>query len=189
VTSSPLPEYVYHTTFLRNVEGIGEEGLVPSGDSQFGGGYSGHSKGRVFFSDFDGVYFWMSKFEAIANGESDFRSDDERENTFGYSPVVLRVADLALPEEREMDALGFRDSGWIGAWYVTKVVPAAVLEIYDGRAWVPLEEVDIERMYDRAEAAAELEMDDSDEDSEEGWDEDGGGYWTINFDLFQPSEP
>ena len=39
-------------------------------------------------------------------------------------------------------------------------------------------------------ASEQRGSDDSvDEDDEEGWDEDGGGYWTLNFDLFQPTEP
>lgn len=190
-----LPEYVYHTTFLRNVEGIVEEGLVPSGGSQFGGGYSGHSTGRVFVSDFDGVYFWCSKMEDIANASSDFRADDEPEEVFGWSPVVLRMQESDLPEDPQEDVLGMRDSGGNGAWYVTQATTVGALEIYDGRAWVPLEDVDIERMYDRAEGAATLESEEGDDDEgmDEVFDEDADvpddAYYMLDFDLFRPTSP
>jgi len=60
-------DYLYHATFLHNLDGIAARGLTRSGGSQFNEGYSAHSQGRVFLSEWDAVSYWMSKMEDIAN--------------------------------------------------------------------------------------------------------------------------
>lgn len=57
-------EFFYHVTTHSNARAILRDGLVPGNAQMFGGAYAGHSKGRVFLTDRDGVNFWKKKVEA-----------------------------------------------------------------------------------------------------------------------------
>ena len=54
--------YVYHVTFYNRLSSISDRGLVPVGGAQGStlgrGGYAGHSQGKVFLTELEGVPFW-----------------------------------------------------------------------------------------------------------------------------------
>lgn len=173
------PEYGYHATFLHNLDGIASSGLLPSGGSQFGGGYSGHSRGRVFLSDWRGVSFWMSKMEGIANHNSDFKTEDD----FGWTPISLRVDIEGLEGELSEDELGRRDSGQSAAWYVEETVDPDFIEVWNGSRWVPVRSADPDTMMDQSRGAASYESDEDEEYDEWG---EPTGWWEVDFNVFMP---
>jgi hypothetical protein len=173
------PEYGYHATFLHNLDGIASSGLRPSGGSQFGGGYSGHSRGRVFLSDWGGASFWMSKMEDIANHNSDFKTEDD----FGWTPISLRVDIGGLEGELSEDELGRRDSGQSAAWYVEETIDPDFIEVWNGSRWVPVRSADPDTMMDQSRDAATYESDEDEEYDEWG---EPTGWWEVDFDVFMP---
>jgi hypothetical protein len=140
---------LYHVTFFRNLEGIAEDGLLPAGGGRQGlGNYGWAHKARgVFVSEAGGLIFWLSKAEDWANHRSDRVLDE------GYVPVVLRV-----PRPRgdlEEDELGAGDARE-GAWILGGVPPEDV-EVWDGRAWLPVGE------WERVDPALGVTVEDDDE--------------------------
>jgi hypothetical protein len=162
----------YHATHLHNLAGIAAHGLQPgSGRSAFGGGYGGHSRGRVFLSDLKGVRFWLSKMEQIANDSSDFTDDEE---SAGWQPVVLRVdVEGATGGDVYDDKPGQRDSG-ADAFYVEATIQPEWIEVWTGDAWEPIEEADLAAMEEAALAAATYE------------EYDNEGWWELDFEHFAP---
>ena len=80
--------WVYHVTFYRNLDRILNEGLKPSGGSGINlPSHREHSKGKLFFSDFEDVDFWYNNFEKSAEAQSDNILND------GLVPIIL-----AFPE-------------------------------------------------------------------------------------------
>jgi len=184
----PAGEYLYHATHLGKAEDIAEHGLVPSGGSQFSGGYSAHSRGRVFLTDFDGLSYWMNKMEHIAENNSDFHDEDDVSE---WTPVALRVL-LDDDFTYFVDELGNRDNLLGEAYYVKTPIPPDYIEIWDGSGWVEIVDADLSGLADDAISAAEFEQDDGGDDGDDDEDDDeneGQGYFLPNFDLFLPSEP
>ena len=160
-------KYVYHTTFLRNAVRISQEGLTPSTGSQFAPAYSSHSRGRIFFSNAEGVPFWMGKLESVAHHNSDFDSEED----LGWTPVVLRTQVKGL--KLEPDPEGYRDSRE-SAWFTTQRVSQMNLEIWTGSKWSKLYESTLETMFEEVLESAT-------------WQEEGySGWWEIDFELFAP---
>jgi hypothetical protein len=174
--ASAQDQWGYHATFLGRLGGISSKGLVPSSGSQFNGGYSAHSKGRVFLSGKKGLLFWLGKMEDIAQHESDFT---EPEN-LGWTPVALRVSlkDIKLHD----DELGRKDS-YADAWFSEGPILPGDIEVWDGSRWASLRSVDTDTMLEEAQEAAEWES-----DSGEPYDEWGenDGWFTPNFEIFYP---
>jgi len=175
----------YHATFLKNLDSIGSHGLLPSGGSQFSGGYEGHSRGRVFLSDWGGVDFWMSKMENLAHHNSDFKDIEE---DAGWTPVTLRVdvkewADQHL-EDLEEDAPGSQDS-YSGAFWTDVEIEPEFIEVWDGRKWTRVRSVDTAAMTQEVEDASSYES-----DSDEEYDEYGQptGWWEMDFEIFAPGK-
>ena len=164
----------YHATSIEALEEIEGAGLVPTSGSNFGGGYAGHSRGRVFFTEGSGGSYWADKVEQRAHHSSDF----DTEESFGLVPVVLRVGrqDLAMTlGEPEADELGTRDAGHAEAVFFQGEVPPDLIEVWDGQAWVSLDDgVDTASMRDEVGAAAQWEQDDD------------LGWWEIDFDVLLP---
>jgi len=166
-----IPETLYHVTFLKDLESIQVSGLKASSGSVFGGGYSGHSRDRLFFTEWDGIPFWFGGYQAIAESETDNPET-------GWSPVVLSL----FPEsvgKLEKDELGSRDS-LADAFYVQggKVLPDA-LAVWDGDSWELLEDVDPESMLEGLLEASTYEEDP---------DEEEGGWWFLDETYFAPDE-
>lgn len=58
IKQNPVARYAYHVTFSKNLAAISKRGLVPGSRSAMGrGGYAGHSGGKTFLSDKEGVDF------------------------------------------------------------------------------------------------------------------------------------
>lgn len=172
-------EYGYHATFLGRLDSIASGGLRRSGGSQFGGGYSGHSRGRVFLSDYDGLRFWMSKMEDIAHHSTDW----DTEESAGWTPVALRVDITELRERLSTDELGERDSGGDRAWYIEENIPPSLIEVWDGRSWARLSSGTQDEMMDEAIDAAEFESDENDSGE---WGQTG--WYEMDLELFEPSK-
>ena len=175
------PNYIYHATFLRNLEQIASEGLQVSGGSQFNGGYDGHSRGRVFFSDWKGVQFWLSKMEQIAHNNSDFNDDE----AFGWAPIVIRM-DIAAWEgdQPAEDDLGYQDSR-SGAWYLSEAVEPDYLEVWDGHTWVSVFDANTGQMAEHVQAEAKFESDEGD-GGELDEPEEPNGWYNLNFNTLAP---
>lgn len=182
-----VESWVYHVTFLGRLESIQEYGLVPGGSSNFGGGYDAHSSGKIFLSSPEGVFFWHSKFEDLANNNSDWDSH----SSFEWYPVILRI-DSDYLDELDDDEIGSRDAS-SDAWSVSETIESEYLEIFTNRGWRPLDRVDPESLKNFVISQSNFESEDSefDEDDEESWrDEDEGppGYYEPNFDVLFPEE-
>lgn len=178
-------DYLYHTTFLHNLDGIAARGLTRSGGSQFNEGYSAHSQGRVFLSEWDAVSYWMSRMEDIANYNSDFKEEDD----LGWTPVVLRV-DVAIDiDALQDDTAGKRDSA-ADSYFLEEDLPPDVLEVWTGDDWEFMEDVDTDSMLDRAIEAAEYQQEDETSEDEEfdEWDEPKDGWYEPHFELFRPED-
>jgi hypothetical protein len=169
-----VPKYLYHATHLGKVDEIAENGLVPSGGSQFSGGYDSHSRGRVFFSGKTGASYWFNKMEMIAEYSSDFKDTDE---VARWAPVVLRIETDGLNADVLFydDVRGRQDS-YSPAFYATEAIEPEGIDIWDGNDWVRIEYAEYYEMSDKAAESAEYEHDD---DPEEGW-------YNSEFNLFAP---
>tara|TARA_Y100000034_G_scaffold57406_1_gene70099 strand:- start:1072 stop:1572 length:501 start_codon:yes stop_codon:yes gene_type:complete len=165
-----MEEYAYHSTFLRHLSSIASEGLVPGTGSQFSGGYAGHSQGKIFFSDWDGVPYWFSKMENIAEAESDFK---EEEDVVDWTPVVLRV-DLDCCEFYD-DKPGQKDS-YADAFFTKDEVDPNDIDVWDGKKWVWIGEVNEDKMSNQALKSATYDSD------------NGEGWWWVDFTLFEPQK-
>jgi hypothetical protein len=121
--------HAYHVTYYRDLGSIESDGLSPGGGGAMGrGGYSGHSRGRLFMTEEAGLPFWYGRMEEHAND----LSDDPLEE--GYVPVVLRFPE---PEETESDEPGTRDA-MAESFYSEEGVGPDDIEIFDGNSWIPL---------------------------------------------------
>lgn len=172
-------DFLYHTTFLQNLYSIQQVGLEPSFSSQFGEGYSAHSSGKIFLSDLSGAFFWASKMEDIANYNSDFKQAED----VGWTPIVLRVKKEDINDDLKEDSLGYRDSGYNDSFFVKEIIPSDLIQVWDGKKWINIDEADDSAMLDKAISSAEFIQDDDELYSE--WGEENG-YWDINFDLYLP---
>lgn len=165
-------KYLYHVTFLKDLDSIISAGLGFGGRT--GDFYADRSQDKLFFTDFSGVSYWMGKLEDRANAETDTPEE-------GWVPVVLRIDDAYFWNDIDLveDELGSRDA-MAPAVYVEpsdyfKEIAAPEMEIWDGSAWVPLDRVDSDSMLQRALAAAEVE----------GYEGEGEWY-NMDYDVFMP---
>lgn len=172
--------YGYHATFLGRLDGIARKGLQRGGGSQFGGGYAGHSRGRIFLTEWSGVPYWMSKMEDIANHNSDWDSPESA----AWMPVALRVDLGGLAGRLGDDEIGSRDA-MSKAWFIEEDIPSDLIEAWDGSRWVPVRSADVESMAEEAVARAEYESDDGEPYDEWG---DNEGWWEFDLDQFIPTK-
>lgn len=159
------PEWAYQVTFLRNLDSISSEGLLPGVGGGIGiGAYSAWSKGKVFFGGPGSVSHWFERFEQHAQD----RSDDPLED--GFVPVVMR---FPMPEDPEHDEVAAKET--ISAqesYYVTDPVDPDDIEVWNGSSWIHVsdwESVDGSQAFDV----------DSDVDDETG---DESEYRTFKSD-------
>jgi hypothetical protein len=117
--------YGYHVTYYANLNSIDKHGLGPgSGPSLGKGGYSGHSTGRLFFTEKSGLFFWFGRMEEHAENMSDNPLED------GLVPVVLR---FPIPEKMETDELGTSDALSKSYFTIDKIVDD--IEIWYDNSW------------------------------------------------------
>lgn len=120
-------EMAYHVTYFRNLQSVADDGLSPGGGSAMGrGGYSGHSRGRLFMTEKAGLFFWFGRMEEHASDLSDDPLED------GYVPVVLRFPE---PEGSEEDEPGTSDARATSLFSERGVDPSDI-ELWDGSSWV-----------------------------------------------------
>jgi hypothetical protein len=188
VTVKP-PEYLYHATHLGKLGTIAAHGLRRSVGSQFSGGYTGHSQGRVFFTDFDGLRYWMHKMEMIGEYNSDFK---EAEEVGEWAPIALRIPAETIYDDGvnfHEDTAGNRDNPYGEAYYVETEIDADWIEVWDGSDWIEIGEADPDDLIDQAVSAASYEQEERDEDNEGDEDDESDedrGWWEPDWSLFLP---
>jgi hypothetical protein len=165
--------YLYHVTFLKDLDSIISGGLGFGGRG--GDFYADRSQDKLFFTELDGVSYWMSKLEDRANAETDNPEE-------GWVPVVLRIDDIYFWNDVDLqeDELGSKDSLSTAVYvepteYFTKI-DAPELEIWDGDSWVPLDRVDTDKLLQKALAAAATDSDDGEE------------WYEMDYDVFAPKD-
>jgi hypothetical protein len=140
---------LYHVTLFNRLESVARGGLQPGSRSTIGrGGYAGHSKGRLFLTEFAGVDFWYSRTKDHAESQSD------NLKAGGMAPVVLRVK---TPTDLEPDPVGTRDANH-DAFFATKVISPSDIEVWDGSRWRPVKQwamVDDAKAFDPEEVDGE----------------------------------
>ena len=161
-----VDDYLYHVTYLANVQSIADEGLRPntSGQSRFGGGYGAHSRGAVFLTSEPGLRFWFNRIDDAVTHLSDDPLED------AMLPVVLRIP-ASRVDDLESDEVGSRDARADAYIARDKIEPSAI-EVFNGRSWVPVRSIDVEEMLEVAEGQAEVEVDDYGEEAFILWDTD-----------------
>lgn len=167
-------DYLYHATHLGKViDGIAEEGLEPSGGSQFNPGYDAHSRGRIFLCSEDGLRYWLNKMKMLAEYHSELSTTDA---VIYWTPVALRVM---------KDRAGTLGADWpgssdsrAGSYFTTENIAPEDIEIWDGFGWTALPDAEeaLTEMAEDAEKGAEYE---------EG---DGAEWYNPNYELFHPPE-
>ena len=134
---------LYHVTYAANLPGIAKRGLEPSGRSNYGGGYDGHSKGRIFLTEEDGIDYWYQRMINLAEHNSDNPLEDL------LVPVVLAIdtEDAQFyPDELpiEEDTVGTRDA-LAQAWFTREPIDTSCIYLWNGEELVdPSDGVDIE---------------------------------------------
>lgn len=159
---------LYHVTFLANMESVRDRGLVPSKSfgSNYTSAYAQHSRGKVFLTSKEGVKFWMSRMEDVAEDQTDDAVED------GMIPVVIRVD--ASDVELEADELGSRDAR-ADAFATKQGIHPSRLEVFDGQRFIGMLQLEVADLYDAARDAAQYEEED-----------DGEEYVIPDYDVFRP---
>lgn len=160
-----IPEWLYHITFLNNISSIQANGLRPGGRANW---QVYDVTGKVFLTAAGGVQTWLHKLSYIARDKSDTEVED------GLVPIVLRVSESLL-DDIAQDVEGTRD-GSADAFYTTKPIDPDAFHIFDGTAWVDLDEVDEYALRDYAVENSEHETDGDEE------------YILLDEDMFLPPE-
>ena len=121
-------KHLFHTTGYHRMEQIKEHGLQPrEGAGTFeGGGYAGHSQGKVFLAaNFGAANEWAEKVQQ--------QLEDQSDKTHERIPVMLRVVHRATKK----DEVGERDIE--GSRYVKEGIPPEDLEFYHPKkGWLPV---------------------------------------------------
>lgn len=163
--------YLYHVTVYDRLSSIARSGLEPGSRSVIGrGGFAGHSAGRTFLTEFDGVSFWYERAKLHIEDMVDDPHEDEQ------VPVVLRIPTKRLPD-LEVDKSGTRDAGSNEAFFTTEDIPAKHIDVWSGSRWIKVSQW---RQIDIEDAFEADTFDDGDGEGEQTW-------WSIKFDS--PLEP
>jgi len=123
---------LYHVTYHGRLPSIADHGLRPGERRSIGAAfYDRHRKGAIFLTEASGLSFWHERAEEWAHAQADNLIDE------GYVPVVLRVPD----PDCEYDEPGSRDAKH-DAYRCLKAIDPKEIELWNGRAWVPVEDYD-----------------------------------------------
>jgi hypothetical protein len=124
--------FIYTVTTADRLESIAQDGLIPGAKRSIGSSsLDGHAKGRLFFTEKDGLSFWLMRAEQSI--EHNF--DDYAE--LGIVPVILRAIKNKLV--LTPDEIGTSDSGHLAFFTVSPVEPNKI-EIWNGSNWVGLDQ-------------------------------------------------
>jgi len=151
VLSNPENIY-YHVTTAGNIDSIVKHGLrAGTGQTRYGAGYAGHTRGRLFLTEPAGVFYWYHE-----TGQGGVIENAEE------VPIVLRfVLDDGFLQD---DEIGTKDAAGRRAYYLESAsVAANQIEAWDGTQWVPVEELGDGEILNLVDATArEFEEDDGD---------------------------
>ena len=161
-------DYLYHVTYLKNIPGIQERGLLPGTGQTFGGWYGGYAKDKLFLTESGGVPYWISKLEQQAEADTDNPED-------GWVPVVLSFSIKDVPFDMIKDEEGTKDSGY-PSWSTLSEVPREAIEAWDGSDWTNVLEIDADNMNEEAKEASEF------------IEEDDDAWWEMNYEVFLPPD-
>lgn len=141
--------YLYHVTYYAHLGSIEEHGLNPehSAKSIGGSALEAHKGESLFFTEAEGIDYWLSKSSDWA-----FHNHDEpMEN--GWIPVILRIPfpdDFEEDDDWVVDEVGEMDSGHDAFMIEASFAPDELELFYDGK-WIPIgkwRDVDEEKSYD-----------------------------------------
>lgn len=177
----PPGPYLFHVTVAAALSSIAEGGLRAGAGQGLGQQYRGHTDRGVFFVEAEGVGFWVGRTEEWANHRSDDVFGDE------LVPVVLRtLADFEVVR----DELGTRDAG-AGCWIGPSVKPED-LELWDGGAWVTVDEhdnLDLRLAFDFEEEERDEDEDGEGEGDRDDFDEEPRMLaWFKSPSAFEPPD-
>lgn len=179
ISLSQVP-YVYHISYLGRLDSIQSSGLEPGVSGNFSG-YTGHSKGRVFFTEADGISFWHSKMSDLAHHNTDWKSEGDAD----WIPIVIRMPANKLGNAGR-DQLGTSDAR-SNAYYMPNAAHPEWMSVWDGSEWVDLVDADSETMRAHILASSTYESDDEEEDEDE-YGEEQSGWWEMDMDALLPED-
>jgi hypothetical protein len=125
-------DWLYHVTYFNRLEDIIWLGLETGHPASIGGLYGWHTKGRSFLTEWRGVGFWYQRAVDWAYHNSDSPVEE------GLVPVVLRTKE-AKRLKVQPDEVGTGDAV-ADAFFTERSIPAARLQVWDGRQWTRLTE-------------------------------------------------
>jgi len=130
--------YLYHVTYFRNIPSIATDGLVRSSGLRTNfADKSAWCEGKVFLTTHDGVGYWYNIFENLASHYADSPLDE------GFVPVVLKI----LVEKDDLDLHDDREAANVAQgehYFIEEDFEPEDLEVWDGYAWVALDEARID---------------------------------------------
>ena len=98
-------EYVYHVTTAPKAKRILERGFDPKAAKTVKGGfYENYSKGKVFFTDKDGLGFWRDRIEE--------HLDQAMDNPPALTVLRVRKSDLPNLKPDEVGTKDARAASW-----------------------------------------------------------------------------
>lgn len=164
------PRFLYHVTFASKLDdGIAEEGLDADRGSTFGGGYAGHTAGRIFLCDAGAVACWWGKIDDQANHHFEGREIVDGNHvpvilrtavTTGHNPSGLDWGDL------EVDEIGSNDCiGGTSYYAEDQAIDVTWLQVWDGRQWLDVEGARADEIAPAYLASVEENQDEDDEDA------------------------
>ena len=158
-------DWLYHVTYFNRLEDIIWLGLETGHPASIGGLYGWHTKGRSFLTEWRGVGFWYQRAVQWAYHNSDSPVED------GLVPVILRTKE-AKRLKVQPDEVGTGDAV-ADAFFTERSIPAARLQVWDGRQWTRLTE---DAMWAMTPEGYVGEADRPLTDPEEREGDDGGYY-------------
>jgi len=158
--------YLYHTTYIYNIDSIKKRGLrISFGERSTFGGYGGHVKGKIFLSRFSEIPTWFHKLEHIARGETETPEED------GMVPVALRIDITGINFEVDPEVSSGK------SFYAQENISPERIEVWTGSKWEAIRNVD-------EEALLEVVRD----TVEEFYEEDDSSWTEIEWDILQPTK-
>jgi len=150
-------DYLYHVSYVSQLPSITRNGLTPGAGGSFGGGYAGHSSGRIFWTEHPAISFWMNRKGDMAENISDNPVQS------GLIPIVLRRHENSFRMDDIYDDEAGTADAPAEAYYTENVVPSDQLEVWDGSSWVPVTDADPEGMIEDAYDSADKDYEDDEE--------------------------
>lgn len=142
-------EHLYHVTYVNQLPGIASAGLNPGAGGSFGGGYTGDSTGRIFWTEPGAIGFWMERKGNMAEHASDNPVAD------GLIPIVLRTYEP--PGELYDDEAGSQDAPDM-AYYTEEQVDPSELEVWNGHTWIPVAQANVDSLTKQVYDASDVEV-------------------------------